>query len=265
MDLQTLFTCSCCDHAFHFKYYLDKHCAMPNDEFIKKLDEIAHSQKDMITNNNDQMCNRFEYIYVHIPKNAGTSIRKKIKNMYDFVIIDAPQIKTLTCPRKIITVGHVPFSHYPEKKQLISFVRHPVSRCVSMFYYHKLHKKFPNINVFIDNIYNDKHIINFIQNKTTSTINSYFLKTMRDTDVSFSWKCQTYWISPDIYFIGKIENLENDLKKLCDKLECKYKLTSVNFNKNEYKPQQPIHISQQTKQKIYEIYKEDFDSFNYTI
>jgi hypothetical protein len=240
---------------------------MPNETFIKDLDGIEYMQKDKIKVSGDEnvLENRFQFIYVHIPKNAGTSIRKKIKNIYDFVIVDAHDIKNQQYPRKIISIGHVPFSHYSEQEKLISFVRNPVSRCISMFYYHKLHQKFSDINVFINHIYNDKQIVNFIRNKTHPTINSYLLKSKRNTNVSFSWKCQTYWISSDIYFIGKIETLEEDLKKLCDKLNCTYVYNKINFNINSNKPQGKIYISEETKQKIYEIYKEDFDNFNYSI
>lgn len=259
--------CKCCNHEFNNQYYLDKHISTPNDIFIKNLDVIEQLQSEKIRTCENAFItdNRFKFIYVHIPKNAGTSIRKKIKKIYDFVIVDAQDIGKQQYSRKIISVGHVPFSHYRDHKQLISFVRNPISRCVSMFYYHKLHKKFSDINTFIEYIYNDKQIVNFIQNKTHTTIKSHLLKTKRNTNVSFSWKCQTYWVSPNAYFIGKIETLEEDLKKLCNKLNCTYIHNEINYNVNTYKPKEKIHISEQTKKKIYEMYKEDFDSFDYNI
>ena len=116
-------------YQFKNKFYYQKYLLFPNDSFIQFLDTLNES--------------RFNYIYIHIPKNAGTTIRYKLKKLYDCLITSNPNNDScIQGTRQVININHTPFRNYQHPQKLICFVRNPLSRCFSMFYYHKLHKRF---------------------------------------------------------------------------------------------------------------------------
>ena len=203
-----------------------------------------------------------KFIYVHIPKNAGTTIKYRLKKLCDCVILNKP--KNLNDYKdRIINLNHLSFNDSKFKNKLICFVRNPYTRFVSMFYYHKLHKKYNSINEFIKKIYNNKKIYNFIKNNDSLDQKAKFdfLKTPRGTNVAYSWKNQCAWIPDNIFFLGKIENLEDDFKKLCNKLNCEYKYKNIKSNKNRYVKKDKLN--EDLKKKIYDLYENDFKKFDY--
>ena len=109
-------------------FYKEKYTLHKLDSFITFLDSLDES--------------KFNYIYVHIPKNAGTTIRKRLKNMKDCIIIN--HTDELNHKREIINLKHTCFTNYQFPKKLICFVRNPYTRCLSMFFYHKINKKYNN-------------------------------------------------------------------------------------------------------------------------
>lgn len=206
--------------------------------------------------------NYFDFIYVHIPKNGGTTIRYKLKQIKDCLIISNPN--ELQTHRSMININHTIYKNYLYPEKLITFVREPLKRCISMFFFHKLHKKFNDFNDFIDIIYNNKETYNYITN-TEVIYNEQkpkLLSTPKGTNIAFSWKNQSYWLPDNIFFIGKLENLEDDIKKLCSKINYNYKKIKVHSNKNNYKINLD-DITSETKYKIYKLYETDYKRFNY--
>lgn len=237
---------------FNSKVYFDKSQLFKEDSFIKKLDSLDESN--------------FSFIYVHIPKNGGTSLRYKIKKLIDCLIIN--NTNEIKHKREIININHTLFRHYIYPKKLICFSREPLSRCFSMFYYHKLNQRFLNFNEFINKLYNNKKVVEYIQNKDCTDLKMKFdlLRTPRGTSVAYSWKCQSSWIPDDeIFFLGKLENSQKDLERLCEKINKPYKFIDCHANKGNYLPSEKENITQETKKYIYEIYKQDYIRFNYSI
>lgn len=240
-------------YQFKNKFYYQKYLLFPNDSFIQFLDTLNES--------------RFNYIYIHIPKNAGTTIRYKLKKLYDCLITSNPNNDScIQGTRQVININHTPFRNYQHPQKLICFVRNPLSRCFSMFYYHKLHKRFLDFNVFIDHIWKSKKTKSYIQDSshTDVNINLPLLKTPKGNNIAYSWKCQSSWIPEDIFFLGKLENLEEDLLSLCQKLGCKYQYIKIHTNKNPYSYSKD-NITEETKSRVFQLYKEDYEKFNYQV
>ena len=139
-----------------------------------------------------------ELNYIHIPKCAGKSIKLYLKK-----ITKNNKIYYINLKR-----GHKPANYngatifFKNKERvnvndkLICFVRNPYSRVVSMYHYHKLNKKYENFNEFINKIYEDKELVEYLKNtKFLYPKRNYdLLKTPKGTDVAYSWKqCRT-WI-----------------------------------------------------------------------
>ena len=204
---------------------------------------------------------KINYIFVHIPKCAGTYIKYVLKRNYDCVIINIYDLNKYE--NRFININHTSFNKFLYPERIITFVRNPYSRVKSMYLYHKLFKTNNSINDFIKKLYDNKKIYNYIKNNVMDK-NYVFnlLKTHKGTNIAYSWKSQSSWLpSADIFFVGKIENLENDLEKLLNKLGYEYKNKFKKRNITGYKYN--TDLSQESKDMIYDLYRSDFDRFNY--
>ena len=155
-----------------------------------------------------------------------------------------------------------------DASRLIVFVRNPFARAVSMFYFHRLNRKYKSFEEFIRKVGGDESICNFIKNN--DRMNTYcefdFLINGNGTNVCFSWKNQCAWL-PDqpVQFVGKLEYLQQDLNRLCTHVlhvaptKCDMWLKQSTGGKDyrdEYKSEVSIAI-------VRELYKSDLDRFGY--
>lgn len=205
--------------------------------------------------------------YIHIPKCAGKSIKnylKKVNSNNKKYSID-------------LKIGHKPanyngatiFISNKEKlnlnNKIICFVRNPFSRIVSMYHYHKINKKHKDFNEFVKKIYEDKELVKYLKNtKFLYPDKEYdLLKTPKGTDVAYSWKQCSTWITGDNFFyLGKIENIRDDLKKICKKLRVGFNEDIIHINKTSHKDYRSYYNENSIK-IIEEIYHDDLINFNY--
>jgi hypothetical protein len=243
-----MLTCNICDCIFRKYWRLIKHLNTHYDEdseYIKKIN-----------------FDNIKYVYVHIPKCAGTTIRARLKDMYDCVILDRNENLDNYIDR-VINFHHTCFTNCIFKDKIICFVRHPYSRAISMYNYHKLYKFNNSINEFIKKIYNNKKVYNYIKNvdNINKNINFNLLKTAKGNSFAYSWKNQSVWIPKNIFFLGKVEFLEEDLEKLCNKLNCNYFKSNMKENITGYNKN--CKLNNESKKMIYDLYKTDFERFRY--
>jgi len=96
--------CERCDFSVKRRDKMEEHFSKHNDmnkEFVKTLD-----------------LSKISYIYVHIPKNAGTYIRYKLKKIRDCVIIN--HTDDLVDDRKrVVNINHLSYTDFPRKEMLI--------------------------------------------------------------------------------------------------------------------------------------------------
>lgn len=144
-------------------------------------------------------------------------------------------------------------------KYIFTFVRHPYERIKSWFYYHKNIEPYKShsLNEWISNGCETHWKI---QNKT-------------------NWKKEN--LSPllqynfidgnsKINYIGRIENFEQDCKNIISQLNtlfyqnnCEKKITYKTIKKNTSSKKNNDIITDENKNLIYNMFKKDFDYFNY--
>ncbi len=187
----------------------------------------------------------FDYyrtIFIHIPRTAGVSIAKAL-----FGNLAGGHL-TYKAYEKI-------FSNWTMKKYFIfSFVRHPYTRLCSAFSFLKaggmndFDKEFSQ--KYLKNFESlDDFVLNFLNSKT---IYSYPHFTPQ---YEFLINSQN---QIQIDFIGKFENLQQDFEYVTRKLKIKTQLPHLNKSRHLN-----CELTAQAKDKIYQIYRQDFEIFDY--
>jgi len=133
-----------------------------------------------------------------------------------------------------------------------------------MYYYHKFHKMYDSIDEFMEKLYENKKIVRYIRDSSDMDRNVEFdlFRTRKGTNVAYSWKSQSTWFPRDIFFVGKIEKMDEDIRRLCERLGWEYRDIDIKkeINKTRYvKPE----LKERTREIIYELYGEDFERFGY--
>jgi hypothetical protein len=164
------------------------------------------------------ICHQRKLIFVHIPKNAGTSIHS---------LFDTNPKDYLPDQRWIEYKNH--FNEYWENYTTFSIVRNPISRFISFYKYWKMNENIDyDINQFIKNI--DK-IKTPIKNQQ-----SWFI-------------CENNKIMVDV--IIRYENLYEELKNI--KIDNIPHLNVSNIEDKSF-----LNLSKTSIDILHELYREDF-------
>ncbi|NPA34055.1 MAG: sulfotransferase family protein [Chlorobi bacterium] len=191
---------------------------------------------------------QYNVILTHIPKTAGTSLRHSIGITEN--------------------IPHLPIKWYKEKygDHLLSkmfkfsFVRHPVTRLLSAYFFLKGggYKGIPEDNFFSE--------------KVMSQFSSFheFLEWFSPSKVwvYIHFFPQSYFICDskgNIYqdWIGRFEQIEKDYEQLRELLAQRGIQAKPLAKRNVTQKKNTPKLSKQEIYKIYEIYKSDFDLLNY--
>lgn len=203
------------------------------------------------------ICSKEKYIYTHVPKCAGNSIK-------DFLNIDGHSHRPLS---KEIGQHHDYFS--------FSFVRNPWDRLVSAYNYLKK----GGINYTSKNKQNKSNkfykFMCELDGLVAQEINKYndfedflygdFFK--KQSSLYFSKKMclhflpQTFFIDTDIDFIGKVESINEDMKYVAKKIGRETKPIK-NLNKID-RPDYKQFYNLDTIDFVANIYLDDILKFNY--
>lgn len=177
------------------------------------------------------LINNHKIVFIHIPKSAGTSIRKGFFN------------GNYTGP----VMGHIPKEW--ESYFKFAFVRNPYERFVSAYKMFKKNKSDMSIKEFYDITVNEK--ISYNDRETLkSKIRHHTIPQLHP------YNCLQF-----ADFIGRYENLEKDFKFVCEKNNIPFtNLPHLNKTKNDdYRS----YYNDELKQLVYEYYREDLETFNY--
>ena len=192
-------------------------------------------------------------IFVHIPKCAGTSIEFALGMHGDQKNIGKIECKNITKNEKTLFGGSLQHLSSTQIQKIIknyeeffkfSFVRNPWDRAVSLSLFHSAEKQ-----------------------KDKDMSKSEFQKVLTDRmQSSPPWfKNQTDYITNKdgeitVDFIGRFENLEQDFKKIAEKIgvdKTLEKRMKLNRRKDE------DYYNDETKEIIAEKYSDDIDYFGY--
>ena len=172
-----------------------------------------------------------DYIFIHIPKNAGTSFGKKY------------------CGKE---VGHRRANSYDIKdlKKSVAIIRNPYDRIKSCYKYFKMD------NNYWSKKYGNPKYHDYCKKNTFKQ----FVNDLHSKKIQFD-----IHLSPQVYFLKKngviytklirLENMNKDFKKIFNK-----EIDLPLINKSD---DIDIKIDTDTKNKIYDIYKADFELLGY--
>jgi hypothetical protein len=194
--------------------------------------------------------NKKNLYFVHIPKNAGNSIRQACKKQNIKVVSH-----NIRKRNKRLLAAH------RRKKDLHAFCisRNPYDRIVSAYNY--LMKEGKN-KTKEDNIERDEYLkpyadfTDFVQNGLAHAAKNqlHFLP-------------QVFWIKnhsgkPEVETVLKMENLQDELNAFCNQMGFppkKLDITNTSHRKNTWEE----YYTPETKKIVAEIYHEDFEFFDY--
>ena len=176
-------------------------------QYLSRKNKIKDRLKDIYYSHKLRRISN-EYIFIHVPKCGGTSLRKNLNINLNAYIYDWHEIK---------------LKHLNPNQKAIVCIRNPIKRFESAFY-SKIHmkknlnekekgfyEKFRDINVFIDALMNDnKNVVNY-------------LKYLNAIPIITRYSSLQYWFGSlshleknkhKIKYVIKLENLNNDLSQI---------------------------------------------------
>lgn len=195
---------------------------------------------------------KWRTIFIQIPKNASNSINERLTNRTDN-----------------FGIQHLTFfdvMHYQDPELFDSYfsfscVRNPYDRFVSAFEFVKLDTAYVQYNInknfdeFVDIIY--KNGLNFYSKLPIHFTPQYKFISIKNVIL--------------VDEIMKVENINEDWKRIAEIINKKYSFTPIPttidvLNANSIRmniPWQDYYKNEETKNKIYELYKKDFELFGY--
>lgn len=200
---------------------------------------------------------KYKCIFIHIPRTAGTSIEKWICGKSWWVI--EPETKHLTASQ-----AKEIYKDYWDDYFKFSFVRNPWDRmvsCLKFKNYFKLNCSFRGVlklrgykkqfgyPLTIENDYrfsNKKDLLNKSPKKYRE--NSVYLNILNE----------------EIDFVGKFENLKEDVEYIKKKLKIKEDFNiDAKLDASSERGDYRNYYNERTKKEIEELFQEDIDFFNY--
>lgn len=196
--------------------------------------------------------------FISIPKCASKSILRIFKlgknrdNHFDekseqYIIYENHQILSVLEKRFNL-----------KDKYIFTFVRHPYQRIVSWFYYHKHIEPYKSLtlNEWISNgcktHWKKQNKTDWIKDNLSPLLQYNFIKG-----------------NSKINYIGKMENFEQDCKYIIDQMNILLdqnnfsKITFTNIKVNSTSCPNKDTITEENKNLIYNMFKKDFEYFNY--
>ncbi len=202
------------------------------------------------------ICHERKLIFIHIPKNAGTSVIKAMvpkagerlkPGQVDNVFFDKP-----------IEEYKKHYQDYWNEYKKFTVVRDPIDRFISAYKYARMEESGWFSAKGEGGL--DKHMHYELCNEMD--INEYTLYLYKNPNKFTRWNIpQTFAITDDNYemeidFFLRFENLHEDLKKIG--IENIQKLNSSKIENDKV-----IQLTKKSKMILYEVYDIDYKNFNY--
>jgi len=201
---------------------------------------------------------RRELFFIHIPKNAGTSIEdvSKSQNILWGRHYKWKSIDNIKCNKWHIPPKYINNNDY-KNKILFCIVRNPYNRIISEFQYNRIISEFQYIS---DYKYSATHLNDFISNLQSRYKNNSFMNDCHILPQIEYIKKSDNSINKDIIIL-RFENIEIDFKNLLEK----YKYDDIKLSHSN-KSKGGLSFKDLNKNSIKiinEMYNEDFKEFNY--
>jgi hypothetical protein len=177
-----------------------------------------------------------KFIFVHIPKTAGTSVKNALK------------LPSKGADHSIPT--YMVHKRTWESYYTFAIVRHPIKRFISAYNY----TTSPDYKGSLLNKYPDLH---------SFSIEKYFKLVSKDPNyiTPQSEYVRHYFSDEPIDIICRFENLNEDMQKVFKRLKIKAELPHLNVSTGS--KQHPILKNKRFMKKVLKFYKEDFKLLDY--
>lgn len=186
-------------------------------------------------------------IFVHIPKSAGVSVNKAL-----FGNLGGAHRSVRTYKR---VFGPITFQKYFK----FTFVRNPYTRLLSAYRFLKqggFNSK--------DKLWAEQHLSDF------NTFGEFVEGWLTDISVmdyihfrpQCTFVCDRAFV-PEVDFIGRFENIDEDFREICKRLNISRELKKHNQSRNTNEYWRTAY-SEETRAKVYELYRKDFEIFGYS-
>jgi hypothetical protein len=189
-----------------------------------------------------------KYIFIHVPKTAGMSIRgiltdkqnmPEVEGIYNYYLYRfMAHVNAIKAKKRL---GDI-FDNYFK----FAFIRNPFDRLVSMYFSNKQLgnewiKEFDTFEKFINGLIGGE-----VKKYRHYESLSYYLVD-KDNNIT-------------VDFIGKYENLENDFGKISNILGLTGNIPKINTSEHDNYRKYYNHT---TKELVYKYYQKDFELFGY--
>ena len=210
-----------------------------------------------------------KFIFIHIPKTAGTSIRETLKMSCDDYLEELDNDlekrlfrKSLFRHRRLRVIMNSKYSIDKNFKDYykFAFVRNPWDRTVSKFHYYKdygdkIIKAIPNLTEKMS-IYMKCSFDEFVSLHSPQYRSKYWNLQHNQMDYIVDSKQKV-----DVDFIGRYENLQNDYDTICNTIGIP-KIQLSHNNKSNHKHYSEYY-TEETKAIIGRVFKKDIKVFGY--
>lgn len=199
-----------------------------------------------------QISHKYKCIFIHVPKAGGTSIEKT--SLFDDQRERTNQpIGGHSNAMKFKDTFPEEFNSYFK----FAFVRNPWDRLVSAFFY---------LSDFGSNEGDRKIAAKYIgkYNKNFHAFCCDFLKEENINNIVHLRPQHTFICDEQdnilVDFVGKLENIEQDFKFVCNKLGCPYTLKHIRASKHNYYTK---CYTDETKEIVERVYQKDIELLGY--
>jgi len=191
-----------------------------------------------------------KFVYIHIPKTAGTSIQKALVPFVN------KKERGIRKHRDLGYTDHVRASHVKEtnKRFTFTFVRNPWEWAQSLYHYSIQYGTGRSWGTQIRR-YKKMGLGRWVDGELETWIRA-----------NTKWHSpnniyqQSTWISPNVDFVGKFENLQADFKYVCDHLGLKATLPHDMKSKH---PHYSVEYTPEAIAKIEELFPKDIAKYKY--
>lgn len=219
------------------------------DESVYYLKRVLKRGKLESKKVNYQVFDKYKCIFVHIPKNGGTSLG---------VSLLGTRIAHMSALDYQALFGKEAFNKYFK----FTIVRNPFTKLVSAYDFMQAGAYGPNNKTNAENVEivrRYKTLEDFVMNY----LNAETAKTIRQFRPQYYYLCDSDF-NLMIDFVGKLEDIHKDYEYIRTKIGTGEPLKKLNVTKIKRHPLEHYYTSDAMIQKVISLYEKDFELFGYS-